>query len=292
MHVSIAGGSGFVGSHLIQALVQSGISVRALVRDEQTSSKISGVSYVKGNIQTGEGLSGFFKDTEVFINLIGRFDPPLRAQLETNVVTLMELFESAGKAGVTRIIHISAAAVYGDRAINTLPAEKDNPNPTTGYALSKLLGEQALQYFAAAYSMQYTILRPTNIYGEDAKAGVIASMADSYRKSGSISITGDGKQTRDFVHVEDLISAIVAVLSGQHRELVYNVSSGEVLNLNELADIFRNAGDKKIRISHVPEAKGFVRALRADNRKLMHDYAWKPRYNVTDTVVKLLQYAA
>jgi len=288
MHVSIAGGSGFVGSHLIRSLIQTGISPRVLVRDDQVPN-IDGVSYVKGNIQIGEGLAEFFKDAQVFINLIGRFDPPLREQLETNVVTPMELFESAGKAGVERIIHISAAAVYGDLAINSLPTEKDNPNPTTGYAMSKLLGEQVLKYSAATYSMKYTILRPTNIYGEDAKAGAITTMVNSYRKSGSVSITGDGKQIRDFIHVEDLVSAIVSVLSGDSQDTIYNVSSGEMLTLTELADIFRNVGQNKFRISHVAEAKGFVRALKADSSKLMHDYAWKPRYNVTDTIVKLLR---
>lgn len=287
MKIAITGGSGFVGSYLVPALVRSGHNVRLLTRVKMVS--YPGASCVVGSISSEFDMVNFLDGADAVINLIGRFDPPFDEQVESNVTALFHIVNAAGKVGIKKLIHLSAAAVYGDLAIKKIPIETDPVDPTTPYGLSKFLGEEVLHYSHAAYGITPIILRPTNIYGVDSRTGVLHSMAQSLKEKGSISITGDGEQVRDFIHVEDLVSAIMSIVDVPPVSSLYNVSSGETLTLNDLAKIFAKVSDEHIDIVLTAEAKGFVRSLRASNSQLMHDYMWKPRYTVEETILEIIK---
>lgn len=287
MKIAITGGNGFVGSHLVPTLVRSGYDVRLITRVKEAS--FPGVSNVVGSILSESDMVNFLDGSDAVINLIGRFSPPFDEQIESNVTALFHILSAAGKVGIKRIIHFSAAAVYGDLAITKKPIETDSVDPTTPYGLSKLLGEEVLHYGHTLYGITPIILRPTNIYGEDSRAGVLHSMAQSLKENGSISITGDGEQVRDFIHVEDLVSAIMSIVAVPTINSIYNIASGEALTLNELARIFVRANGEHVDIVHTAEAKGFVRSLRASNSRLMHDYGWKPMYTVKETISEIIK---
>lgn len=287
MKIAVSGGSGFVGSHLVPALVSRGHKVRLLMRTEANPS--DGVSHIVGSISSKSVITRFLEGSDIIINLIGRFDPPFEEQIESNVIAPLELFSNAGRMGIKRVIHISAAAVYGDSAIKKIPTENDPTDPTTSYSLSKVLGEEVLEFCKVTYGILPVILRPTNIYGPDSRVGVLQSMKRSSLEDGMISITGDGEQVRDFIHVEDLVSAIVSIVEKPMVNPLYNVASGEAMTLNDLARIFISSVKKPIHIKYTEEAKGYVRVLRADNSRLINDYAWKPRYTIRDTIAEILK---
>lgn len=287
MKIAVTGGNGFVGSHLIPALLRQRHEVRLLVRTKTALPR--GVVSIVGDVSSAATMSRFLNGSDIVVNLIGRFDPPFDEQVESNVSAPFYILSAAGALGIQRIIHISAAAVYGDLAIAKIPTETDPIDPNTPYGLSKALGEEIVRYCQDTYGVASVILRPTNIYGADARVGVLQSMAKSVKDSGTISITGDGEQIRDFIHVEDLVSAIVSIIAKPPGGKLYNISSGMSLTLNDLASLFVTTSRKPVRIIHTQEAKGHVRSLRADNSRLIHDYSWQPRYTIRETISEIIK---
>ena len=283
MKICITGGNGFVGSCLLGSLVSTEPEVHALIRTK--TAEIPGVTYTIGSVSDRNTLDTFLAGADVLINLIGRFYPPYEDLVDTNVRIPSVLYDVAGKRGVKRIIHVSAAAVYGHVMDSELPTEASAVMPSTLYAWTKLFGEQTLRYLAGMYGITYVILRPTNIYGAGSHSGAMHAMLDSYMSNNRMSVTGDGMQSRDFLHVNDLVQAILSLLRSKNSKGEYNVASGEIWTMKDLALHIQSIGGKTSQIIMNDAAPEHVRTLRADAGLLRRDTHWKPTHDL-DTYIK------
>ncbi len=273
MKIVILGASGFVGKRLVTRLLQENIRPHLFLRSKKDAIKGCDVSY--GDAQTGEGLKDALKGASIVINLIGRFEPPFLEQMMGNALVIANICDALDLKSLTRLIHLSAAAAYGSYA--TAPKESAVLTPDTAYGLSKKFGEEIIMYAHKTRAIPYIIFRPTNVYGPGSTHGVIHSMVAATMAKKHIHITGDGKQIRDFIHVDDVVEAIMLALHSRSIPAIYNLSSGETYTIMQLAQIILNiAHAHKKKILRLPQASTYIHTLTANNALIRTKLKWKP----------------
>lgn len=250
--VLVTGGAGFIGSHLVHALVQRGDRVRIL--DNFSSgdpANLAGfetkIELIEGDIRKQADAVEAVKDIDVifheaaFVSVPESIENP-RLCFETNVNGTIEVLEAARQAGVRRVILASSAAVYG--ASEDLPLRESGPTQCLSpYASSKLFDEVLALLYTQIYKLPVIALRYFNVYGprqspKSAYAAAIPKFISGLRQGQSPTIYGDGKQTRDFVYVGDAVRANLLAADAQGIEgQVFNVCSGSQTRLLDLLDV-------------------------------------------------------
>lgn len=283
--VGVTGATGFVGKYLVKKLNEDGFATRALIRDlgKETAAR----EKVEGDLETGNGLEEFVAGIDVLVNLVGRFQPPFKDQLIGNAVTLENLCAAAVKSGVRKIIHISAAAVYGLPKDNTPFTEKDIPIPDTLYALAKKVGEDVADFYHRNFGLSFVILRPPNVYGPGSDHGVVYNFVKSAEETGRVTIHGDGTQKRDFLFVGDLVDAVVKSLDYESGYEIFNISTDEPKDLNELTATLGEIMGTEIKINHHGEAQG-AKVVTASFSKARKDLSWEPKTSLKEGLVKTI----
>lgn len=232
MRILVTGGAGFIGSHLVELLVEKGIEVR--VFDSLVSGKREripvGVDFIQGDIRDNVDLAKAMQDVTHVVHLAAQVSVPASIEdpqytHEVNVIGTKNVLEAAHRAGVKRLVYASSAAVYGDHP--ELPKTEESPlQPKSPYAASKVANETD----ALASGLSTMGLRFFNVYGLGQEtnhpyASVIPRWVAAARKGHPIELHGDGSQTRDFIHVHDVARAIFLALKSAHVG-VCNVASG------------------------------------------------------------------
>jgi UDP-glucose 4-epimerase len=241
--IGIAGHDGFIGSHLVNRLKKDGRNCKIIT---PRTKKLENI--------------------KVLVNLVGSFFPPFEDQISSNLVYLNSLCERAIKSNVEKIIHISAAAAYGPRIKSK---EDDSLEPDMLYGLAKKFGEELLEFYHKNHRLKYIVLRPPNIYGPGSDHGVISSFIDSFNKSGSITIFGDGEHKRDYLYIDDMIDAIVKSIDYDNIPEIFNIGTGKIYSLNDLAKKLENAAGKKIKIKHKKTESHSSEIVTADVAKVL-----------------------
>jgi UDP-glucose 4-epimerase len=303
MRVLITGGAGFIGSHLADRLLASGHAVRVL--DNLSTGKRTnlpdghaGLEFIEGDIRDRDQVERSVRGAEAIVHLAAvasvqaSVDDPL-ATHQTNFDGTLSLLEAARRHGVKRFLYASSAAVYGDT--QALPvSEETPPRPLTPYAADKLAGEHYLGFYARQYELNATAFRFFNIYGprqdpSSPYSGVISIFSDRLRAGKPVTVFGDGKQTRDFVYVGDLVDLLAAALA--RADLggeVMNVGRGVECSLLELlAELERLAG-RRIERTHAPARSGDIRHSRADVRRLREKLGKVPATPLGEGLARLL----
>jgi UDP-glucose 4-epimerase len=250
----VTGGAGFIGSHLVEALCQEGHTVRVL--DDLSSGRLENLKNVtqslefyKGDIRDIELVASLLSGASIVYHLAGMASVPQSLNdpllcLEINGLGTLNVFKSAVKCGLKRIVFASSSAIYGD-----LPSPHDeelSPKPNTPYAAIKLLGEHFGLYFQQAEKLVIVSLRYFNVYGprqsaDGADAGVIPIFVKAISEGRSPIVYGDGLQTRDFIHVRDVVRAtILASTTQTPQDGVFNVATGLEISLCELLGIMKS----------------------------------------------------
>ncbi|MHB1043966.1 MAG: NAD-dependent epimerase/dehydratase family protein [Eubacteriales bacterium] len=254
MRALVTGGAGFIGSHIIDALVEAGAHVAAL--DDLSTGRAEnvrpGVLLYRMSVRD-EGLDGVIasEKPDVVYHQAARVSVPASirdplADAGTNLLGTLNLIEACLRSGAPKIVFASSAAVYGRPAY--LPLDEKHPAlPLAPYGASKLAAEMYLDMYARARGLSYTVLRYANVYGprQDAlgEGGVAAVFADKLRRGERPVIFGDGGQTRDFVHVRDVAAAnMLAAERGGGQ--VFNVGTGAGVTVNALWEEFRRTAGK------------------------------------------------
>ena len=287
----VTGGSGFIGSHLCKKLLSDGHSVRVL--DNLSSGKRENLSDVADEIDFHEGdlrdegaLQRSVRGVEFVLHHAAvasvqtSVEQPLVEQ-QINAVGTLRLLEAARQAGVRRVVLAASAAAYG----NDPRVPKDEqmlPTPESPYAISKLAGEQYCRVYSNLHGLETVCLRYFNVYGPrqdpaSPYSGVISIFARRMLDGQAPLVHGDGRQTRDFVSVRDVVAAnILACQTEPARGQVYNIGSGRASSLLDLLEALNAVLDSQIEARFVEARAGDVRDSLADIAKAQRELGYAP----------------
>lgn len=251
MNVLVTGGLGQVGSYLIEELAKEKSNKITLLDNFSSNIKDfkvpEGVVIVKGDIRNKEVVNELVSENEIIIHtaaqvsVVNSIENPIY-DAENNIMGTLTLLDAARKCNISRFLYISSAAVYG--VPQYLPIDEKHPvNPISPYGLSKLTGEKYAMMFHSLYGLPVVCLRPFNIYSPRQNpgspySGVITKFIERAKAGKPPIIFGDGKQTRDFVSVYDVVSAAVKCIEIDDAVgEVFNVGTGIATTVNELASL-------------------------------------------------------
>lgn len=304
--ILVTGGAGFIGSHLVPALL--GLGHEVVVLDDLSTGKRENVPgdnrarLVIGSVADAEAVRKALTGCTAFVHLaaIASVQKSVEDPISTNHVNLrgsIRLFHEAALLGVTRGLYASSAAVYGDS--NALPIRESTCGaPRSPYAADKLAGEHYLGHFHRAGLINATTFRFFNVFGprQDPKSpysGVVSIFMDKASAGEELTIFGDGSQTRDFIYVEDVVAALLAALAVNRVSEdmdIYNVARGEAVSLIDLVGAIEGlpAIHSPLRVVHAPPRQGDIQHSRADTSRLRSDLAWSPRVSIHEGLSRLL----
>lgn len=301
MKILITGGAGFIGSHLVELLLKGGHQV--IVYDDFSSGSRknlvgSKAQIVAASILDEDALDVALEKVDLVYHLAaytsapGSLEDPLSC-VHLNNAGMLAVLEAMRRAACDKIVFASSAAVYGNEP--TLPkVETMNSVPESIYALSKADGETYLSLLAGKWSLKSAVLRFFNVFGprQDPDSGYAAAIPNFCKKASlqeKIVIYGDGKQTRDFVFVEDLVQALVHVGMSSSDGEIYNVGYGESVSINNLVERIIELSQSSSKVERLPSRDGDVLHSLADSSKLKA-CGWAPKVGFSEGLRQTVEY--
>ena len=300
MRITVTGGAGFIGSHLVDRLIEDGHTVQVIDNlytgnKEFVHSKAQFIELDIRDPKLYSVLEEFRPDyifheaaqTEVSTSMS---NPMLDCDI--NLMGLINLLNAAVKLDVKKFLMPSSAAVYGN--LDTLPLNEEMiGNPSSFYGLTKLTTEHYLRIYHEAFGLPYICYRYSNVFGprqgNGGEGGVISIFAKAIVQGSPIIIYGDGKQTRDFIYVDDVVEA--NILGMQHQVTgIYNVSTGISSSVNLLVDEFRNISGKDIEVVYDKPRLGDIRDSVLATDKSEKKLLFTAKYNLHDGLIKTYEY--
>lgn len=300
----VTGGAGFIGSHIVDALVQRGDNVRVLDNlstgyrhnVEQVAKKIE---FVEGDIrdeavvkQVVDGIDFIFH-LAAMVSVPESMEKPVEAEL-INTIGTLNILKAAKAASVQRLMLSSTCAVYGDEP--TLPkVESMQPFPKSPYAISKLAAEHYCQLFNEAMQQETVILRYFNIFGprqdpSSAYSGVISIFVDRLMEGTAPLIFGDGEQTRDFVFVKDVVQANLLAAQSTHASgKVFNIATGRQVTINHLFYTLRDIVGIKLEPTYKPARSGDIRYSYGDATQVQKHLGWSAQIELETGLAALVE---
>ncbi len=301
MKVLVTGGAGFIGSHLVDRLIQEGHEV--VVVDNLSTGKRRNLNraarFFKLDIQSWR-LERVFRNERpnVVMHLAAQMDvrksvedPVFDAQV--NVLGTLNVLQQAVRHGVRKVVFSSSGgAIYGEQEIYPAP-ESHVTRPLSPYGISKLCGEQYLSYYQRVSGLQVVNLRYANVYGPrqdpDGEAGVVAIFIQKLLNNEQAVVNGNGRQTRDFVYVEDVVEANLAVM-GQETQGTYNVGTGEETSINDVLRILVGHTNSTCKELHGPAKHGEQVRSVIDASKIRQELSWEPRTELSEGLKRTIDY--
>jgi UDP-glucose 4-epimerase len=294
LRVLVTGGAGFIGSNLCRVLRADGAAVVALdnlsTGYRANLERLSGVELVERDIREPAAVDEAVRGCEIVFHLaasVGNrrsIEDPV-ADSETNVLGTLRVLEAARNAGVRKVVYSSSAAIFGE--LKHLPIREDHPvEPDSPYGASKLAAEKQSLAFGRLFDLEVVCLRYFNVYGVnqryDAYGNVIPIFANRLLRGQPLIIYGDGEQTRDFVHVDDVVRANIAAALAPGVTGAFNIGSAMAVTINRLAELMRTLGGSPVAIEHAPARPGDVRHSRADITAARDALGFRPGRQLED----------
>ena len=300
MRSVVTGGCGFIGSHVVDRLVERGDDV--IVVDDLETGDASWLNLaadlVRGSVLDAELLRKAFEGAERVFHLaaLPRVERSVEDPVGThrvNVDGTLNVLEAVRSAGVGRIVYASSSSVYGRQETHVM-SEEMTPDPLSPYALQKLLGEQYLALFAPVYGITAVSLRYFNVYGprqpgEGEYALVIGKFLDAWRAGRPLTVYGDGRQTRAYTHVDDVVAATLLAAEAdmpEKRNTVLNVGTDVETPVNEIAAMI---GGEAVHV--VPNPRGDMEERRkaADWSRAASVLGWAPTIGIEEGLAALME---
>ena len=293
MRILVSGGAGFIGSHVVDHLVQEGHQVAVI--DNLSTGKRKNLNkyarFYKMDIQS-KSVDRVFRQERpmILIHLAAQMD--VRRSTEdpvfdanVNILGTINLLEHAVRHGVRKVLFASSGgAVYGEQ--QSFPAQETHEtDPLSPYGISKLAGEKYLIYYHHVTGLKFVALRFGNVYGprqdSEGEAGVIAIFTKKFLKGDQPIINGTGKQTRDFVYVDDVVEAIKGTLALDIQG-IYNVGTGKETTINDCFKMLKKLTGSDCKNLYGPAKKGEQLRSVLDMTKLRHTFDWEPQVNISE----------
>ena len=274
--VLVTGGAGFIGSHVVDRLIERGCRV-VVVDDLRTGKRANLARWLdegRCELIVADVAEGLFaplarhgKIDRVIhlaaqVSVVASIQNPL-VDVHVNYRGTVQALEFARATGATKLVFASSAAVYGDAAVPPV-GEDARPQPVSPYGVDKLASEYMLHYYSTVHGVQTTALRFFNVYGprqdpSSPYSGVISIFADRAREGRDLTIFGDGEQTRDFVYVGDVSRAVVeAAFAEAGDRAVCNIGTGSHVTINELARTLVDLCGGRSTIKHAAPRAGEI----------------------------------
>jgi len=283
--VLITGGAGFIGSHLVDALLAKGYAVRIL--DDLSTGKRSNlpldnprVELIEGDVADAALVARAAEGCQAVAHLAAvasvqaSVDDPVKTH-QSNFIGTLNVCEAMRQAGIKRVVFASSAAVYGNNGEGEAITEDTPKAPLTPYASDKLASEYYFDFYRRQHGLEPVVFRFFNIFGprqdpSSPYSGVISIFAERAEKGLPISVFGDGEQTRDFFYVEDLVDLVVQGFEKPSvEEGAVNVGLNATTSLNQLLAAFGEVvGDLPV-VTHLAARSGDIKHSRADNQRLL-----------------------
>ena len=301
MKVLVTGGAGFIGKYLVKSLLEKGNSV-TIYDNFSNSTKNSinflvniGAKVIEGDITKLDDIVNAIKDHEIVIHLAAKISvsESISNPSETfkiNVDGTNNILIACKKNKIKKLIVSSSAAVYGESSTGIKWVEESTMNPISPYGESKVQMEQKILEFTSKHDINCIILRFFNIYGIGQSleyAGVITKFIKKIIKKESLQIFGNGSQTRDFVAIYDVIQSIHNA-SAYDKSGIFNIASGRVVTIKELAKQMILLSGKKLEIKFLAEKYGDIKHSQANISRAKNDIMYSPKFELKEGIKELL----
>ena len=297
MKAIVTGGGGFIGSHVVETLVQIGYHV--IVLDNFTTGRRENLTHISKEIRivecdiskSGEWIREFRGIKWVFhIAALADIVPSIQQPdeyFQANVTGTFNVLQASRIEGVERFIYVASSSCYGEPTVVPTP-EVAEIRPQYPYALTKYLGEEMVLHWAKVYRLPALSLRLFNVYGPRSRTsgtyGAVFGVFLAQKLAGQpFTVVGDGKQTRDFTYVTDIVEALIASARSDYSGKVYNVGSGDTISVNRLVNLL---GGEKV---HIPKRPGEPDCTFADITRIREEIGWIPRVSIEDGVKNLVE---
>jgi len=293
----VTGGAGFIGSHLVDELLNMGHKV--VVLDNFSTGRKENLDHVKDKIKLvkcdlsnkGEWIEEF-KNVDWVFHLASLADivPSIQnpeGYFRSNVDATFYVLEAARNANVKRFVYSASSSCYGiPDKYPTL--EESDIRPQYPYALAKRMGEELVEHWAQLYNFPAISLRFFNVYGTRSRTsgtyGAVFGVFLAQKLAGKpYTVVGDGNQTRDFTYVTDIVSALIAAAESTKTNKIYNVGSDTTVSVNKIVELL--GGDKV----NIPKRPGEPDCTYADITKIKDELGWRPTISIEEGVENILE---
>ncbi|MAR31545.1 MAG: UDP-glucose 4-epimerase [Dehalococcoidia bacterium] len=297
----VTGGAGFIGSHLVDELLNSGRKV--IVVDDLSSGQLKNINsnciFMHGDI-TSDALDSIFEKEKpsLVFHLAAQSSVAISSNkplldASTNILGTLKILENCNEHGVKKLIYSSTGgAIYGEPP--ELPVDESTaPRPISNYGVSKFQGEQFIELYHKLHNVNYCILRYANVYGPrqdgNGEAGVIPIFATLIQDGKQPTIFGTGEQKRDFISVHDVVRAnMLAISNGKNS--TYNIGSSVMYSVNQIYELIKDHyGFTKEALTGAPRA-GDVFEISLDYAKAKRELEWEPEIDFENGLQETLQY--
>jgi UDP-glucose 4-epimerase len=304
MRILVTGGAGFIGSHTVDALIASDVG-EVSVLDDLSAGKQAQLNakarFHRVDLRDATALRAVIERErpEVIYHLAAQMDvrrsvadPPFDAQV--NLVGFLNLIEAARQNGLRRVIFSSTGgAIYGEQDV--FPCDEDHPRrPVSPYGVAKLATEAYLFFYRAEYDIDYLALRYGNVYGPrqdpHGEAGVVAIFCGRILEGKPVTIYGDGKQTRDYIYVRDVVRANMAALESKATGIALNVGTGVETSVNDLWNALARVAEVATAPQYAPARPGEQLRSVIAPRRAGKVLGWKPETKLADGLAETLDY--
>ena len=292
----VTGGAGFIGSNLVDKLVSEGHKV--IVIDNFISGKKSNLSHhlkknvkiVKLDISKNKNLWKHFKGVNYVFHLAGlaeiipSFKNP-RKYFINNTLGTLNILEATKKNKIKKFIYAASSSCYG-KTTKIPTKESDEIDTKNPYSFTKFLGEELVIKYAKLFNMPNISCRFFNVYGprlnsKGQYAAVFSNFLKQKKTKKPLTIVGNGRQTRDFIYIDDLTDAILKIIKSNLKNKIYNLGSGKETSINKIVSLIEG------KTIFIPKRPGETKRSCANISKICRDINWKPKTSISEGVKKL-----
>jgi len=293
MKVLLTGGAGFIGSWVGEALIADGNEI--FIIDDLSTGKIQNIpkdaNFVKADIKDRDRLEKIFEDFKPEVvnhhaaqmNVRNSVEDPI-FDAQVNILGTINLLELSIQHEIKKFMFASTGgAIYGEP--EDIPCIEDTlPAPVSPYGISKYAVEQYLNYYKAVHGLSHVVLRYSNVYGPrqnpHGEAGVVAIFCDRIKYGNPCEIFGDGKQTRDYVYVEDVARA--NILSLNAKDAILNIGTAVETSVNDIVSKLRTVTNRDVQVVYSPRRRGEVDRIALEIKRAEELLGWSPHVSLEE----------